>query len=108
LALKCDRRNGAHVVALAIDGESWSSGHLAAHMEHQAVYGGSSINFVIGGSLVLSPAILARADNKLSFGRMTYPHPYDAGAVAGAGVPGVQHSYHCDELARLHFDGHAV
>jgi 23S rRNA (pseudouridine1915-N3)-methyltransferase len=69
-ALKPD----AHVVALAIDGESWSSEQLAAHLERQAVYGGGSVAFVIGGSLGLSPAVLARADKKLSFGRMTYPH----------------------------------
>ncbi|WP_027094407.1 23S rRNA (pseudouridine(1915)-N(3))-methyltransferase RlmH [Cohnella thermotolerans] len=69
-ALKPD----AHVVALAIDGENWSSEQLAAHLERQAVYGGGSVAFVIGGSLGLSPAVLARADKKLSFGRMTYPH----------------------------------
>ncbi|MUT67460.1 23S rRNA (pseudouridine(1915)-N(3))-methyltransferase RlmH [Paenibacillus sp. NEAU-GSW1] len=69
-ALKQD----AHVVALAIDGETWSSEQLAAHMEKQAVYEGGSVAFVIGGSLGLSPAVLSRADKKLSFGRMTYPH----------------------------------
>jgi 23S rRNA (pseudouridine1915-N3)-methyltransferase len=69
-ALKPD----AHVVALAIDGESWTSEQLAAHIERQAVYGGGSVAFIIGGSLGLSSAVLARADKKLSFGRMTYPH----------------------------------
>ncbi|MCD9024801.1 23S rRNA (pseudouridine(1915)-N(3))-methyltransferase RlmH [Cohnella silvisoli] len=64
----------AHVVALAIDGETWTSEQLAAQIDKQAVYGGGSIAFVIGGSLGLAPAILARADKKLSFGRMTYPH----------------------------------
>lgn len=69
-ALKAD----AHVVALAIDGETWTSEQLAAQLERQAVYGGGSVAFVIGGSLGLSPAVLARADKRLSFGRMTYPH----------------------------------
>ncbi|WP_123042588.1 23S rRNA (pseudouridine(1915)-N(3))-methyltransferase RlmH [Cohnella candidum] len=69
-ALKPD----AHVIALAIDGETWSSEQLAAHLEKQAVYGGGSVAFVIGGSLGLSPAVLSRADKRLSFGRMTYPH----------------------------------
>jgi 23S rRNA (pseudouridine1915-N3)-methyltransferase len=64
----------AHVVALAIDGESWTSEQLAAQLERQAVYGGGSVAFVIGGSLGLASAVLARADKKLSFGRMTYPH----------------------------------
>jgi 23S rRNA (pseudouridine1915-N3)-methyltransferase len=69
-ALKPD----AHVVALAIDGETWTSEQLASHLERQAVYGGGSVTFVIGGSLGLAPAVLARADKRLSFGRMTYPH----------------------------------
>ena len=30
--------------------------------------------FVIGGSLGLSPAVLKRADDKLSFSKMTFPH----------------------------------
>jgi len=67
-------RDGSHVIALAIDGEPWSSEQLAAHLEKQSVYGGGSVAFIIGGSLGLSPAVLARADKKLSFGRMTYPH----------------------------------
>ncbi|WP_339279119.1 23S rRNA (pseudouridine(1915)-N(3))-methyltransferase RlmH [Paenibacillus sp. FSL W8-1187] len=53
--------DGAHVVALAIDGETWSSEQLAAHLDKQAVYGGGSVSFVIGGSLGLSPAVLKRA-----------------------------------------------
>ena len=69
-ALKPD----THIVALAIDGESWSSEQLAAFMERQAVYGGGAVTFIIGGSLGLSAAVLARADKRLSFGRMTYPH----------------------------------
>lgn len=70
-ALKAD----AHVVALAIDGEAWSSEQLAGHLARQAVYGGGGVvSFVIGGSLGLSPPVLARADKRLSFGRMTYPH----------------------------------
>ncbi len=64
----------AHVIALAIEGETWSSEQLAAHLDKQAIYGGGSVAFVIGGSLGLSRAVLSRADKKLSFGRMTYPH----------------------------------
>ncbi|MBB3110880.1 23S rRNA (pseudouridine1915-N3)-methyltransferase [Paenibacillus phyllosphaerae] len=69
-AIKAD----AHVIALAIEGETWTSEQLASHMDKQAVYGGGAFAFVIGGSLGLSSAVLARADKKLSFGRMTYPH----------------------------------
>lgn len=67
-------RPDATVVALAIDGEMWTSEQLAAYMDRTAVYGGGSLAFVIGGSLGLSAAVLSRAEKRLSFGRMTYPH----------------------------------
>lgn len=64
----------AHVVALAIDGELWSSEDLADQLDKLATYGRSHVAFVIGGSNGLAPAVLARAQQKLSFGRMTLPH----------------------------------
>ena len=36
--------------------------------------GKSSIAFVIGGSLGLSDAVVKRADEKISFSNMTFPH----------------------------------
>jgi len=63
-----------HVIALAIDGKLWSSEELAEQINSLATYGRSQIAFVIGGSLGLSQAVLQRADQKLSFGRLTYPH----------------------------------
>ncbi|UUZ91345.1 23S rRNA (pseudouridine(1915)-N(3))-methyltransferase RlmH [Paenibacillus sp. P25] len=67
-------REGAYVVALAIDGKPLSSEELARHVQELATYGRSHVAFVIGGSLGLAPEVLARADLKLSFGRMTLPH----------------------------------
>jgi 23S rRNA (pseudouridine1915-N3)-methyltransferase len=67
-------KNGQHVVALAIDGEMWSSEKLADKMDSWATYGKSSVAFVIGGSLGLSDEVLQRADEKLSFSKMTFPH----------------------------------
>ncbi|RXZ83830.1 23S rRNA (pseudouridine(1915)-N(3))-methyltransferase RlmH [Paenibacillaceae bacterium] len=64
----------AHVIALAVDGELWSSEELAAQLDKLATYGSSHVVFVIGGSNGLSPAVLRRAAQKLSFGRMTLPH----------------------------------
>lgn len=43
-------------------------------IEKLGVSGISSIAFVIGGSLGLSESVLKRADYKLSFSRMTFPH----------------------------------
>ena len=64
----------AHVVALAIGGELWSSEDLADQLDKLATYGRSHVAFVIGGSTGLAPAVLQRAQQKLSFGRMTLPH----------------------------------
>ena len=64
----------AHVVALAIGGELWSSEDLADQLDKLATYGRSHVAFVIGGGPGLAPAVLRRAQQKLSFGRMTLPH----------------------------------
>lgn len=36
--------------------------------------GVSHVVFVIGGSLGLSPEVIARADEQMSMSRMTFPH----------------------------------
>ena len=64
----------AFVVALEIRGEMLSSDELADFIERKQVSGTSHIQFVIGGSLGLSEAVLRRADYRLSFSRMTFPH----------------------------------
>lgn len=67
-------RDDAHVVALAIDGKPLDSLELAGMIGSLGIRGTSHIVFVIGGSLGLSPKILERADFKLSFSKMTFPH----------------------------------
>lgn len=66
--------DNAHVIALAIDGRALDSEELAAQMERWNVGGISHLVFLIGGSLGLSPEVLGRADYRLSFSRMTFPH----------------------------------
>jgi 23S rRNA (pseudouridine1915-N3)-methyltransferase len=63
-----------YVIALAIDGQMWSSEKLSAELDRLALHGRSQIAFVIGGSLGLSPDVLKRADAQLSFSKMTFPH----------------------------------
>lgn len=63
-----------YVIALAIEGKLKSSEELADTLDKLATYGKSKIAFVIGGSLGLSGEVLNRADEKLSFSRMTFPH----------------------------------
>ena len=67
-------KDGSYVVALAIEGNMLDSEELAEKIEKWGVSGVSQIVFVIGGSLGLSKAVLNRADYKLSFSRMTFPH----------------------------------
>ena len=67
-------KDNAYVIALAIDGKNLSSTELADKINSLGIEGISHIQFVIGGSLGLSPEVLSRADMKLSFGRMTFPH----------------------------------
>lgn len=67
-------KSDAHVIALAIDGQLWSSEELAAEIDRLGTYGTSHVVFVIGGSLGLADQVLRRAQQRLSFGRMTLPH----------------------------------
>lgn len=67
-------KDGAYVIALAIDGTMLDSVELSEKIEKLGVIGTSQIVFVIGGSLGLSDQVLARADYKLSFSKMTFPH----------------------------------
>lgn len=65
---------GQYVIVLDIQGQNWSSEQLAGEMEKLSIHGKSQISFVIGGSNGLSEDVLRRADQKLSFSRMTFPH----------------------------------
>ena len=47
---------------------------LSEKIDKLGVSGVSQIVFVIGGSLGLSQKVLKRADYKLSFSKMTFPH----------------------------------
>lgn len=64
----------ARVIALAIDGRSYSSEQFAARMEEYFSRADAELVFVIGGSLGLSRAVYDRADERLSFSSMTFPH----------------------------------
>ena len=67
-------RDGAFVVALAIEGDQLTSEQLAARIAQWGLHGVSHLQFVIGGSLGLDPRVLRRANMPLSFSKMTFPH----------------------------------
>lgn len=67
-------KEGAYVIALAIEGKMLSSEELAQNINNLGVNGVSHIVFIIGGSLGLCEDVLKRADSLLSFSKMTFPH----------------------------------
>lgn len=62
-----------YVVAMCIEGRNISSEELSQKLEEIQQLAGT-VDFIIGGSWGLSNALKARADFKLSMGRMTFPH----------------------------------
>lgn len=67
-------KDNMYVIVLAIEGKMLSSEELAFLIKDLGVKGDSNIALVIGGSLGLSKEVLNRADYKLSFSKMTFPH----------------------------------
>ncbi len=66
---------GAYVIALDREkGEPLSSEKLAWRLNSLGLSGRSHVAFILGGPLGLSPAMLAKADARVSFGAVTLPH----------------------------------
>jgi len=66
--------HGSYVVALCVEGKQISSEELSEFINNSALSGKSHITFIIGGSLGLSDEVKKKADFKLSFSKMTFPH----------------------------------
>ncbi len=64
----------AYVIALMIEGKMPDSVQLSEKLEQLGVRGISHIVFIIGGSLGLSQSVQKRANEQLSFSKMTFPH----------------------------------
>ena len=62
------------VIVLAIEGKTLYSEEFSKQLEQASINGFSTLTFVIGGSLGLSPQVKKRANLSLSFGRLTLPH----------------------------------
>ena len=61
-------------IFLTPKGKKFSSENFASFIENESINGQSSFVFIIGGSLGISDKALARADLKVSFSDMTFPH----------------------------------
>lgn len=67
-------KENAYCIVLAIDGRKRDSVNLAEHIERLGLNRKSNLVFVIGGSLGLHDSVIKRADERLSFSDMTFPH----------------------------------
>ena len=65
-----------YVIALDVKGSAMSSEQFAQKLAQISFSGKNQINFIIGGSNGLSEGVLKRADFKLSFSKMTFPHQF--------------------------------
>ena len=63
-----------YVYVTAIKGKERTSEEFAKELSNLALYGHSDVTFVIGGSLGTSQAVNKRADDLISFGKLTLPH----------------------------------
>lgn len=64
----------AQVIVLDIKGKMLTSEELAKAFHEFGLRGKSHWVFIIGGSVGLSKSVLDRADLRLSFSKMTFPH----------------------------------
>ena len=67
-------KENSYVIALDIKGQKLSSKALAEKIKKVGTDEKGSITFLIGGSLGLAQKVLSRADEKISFSKMTFPH----------------------------------
>ena len=63
-----------YMILLDVSGTEMDSIQFAEKIEHCMINGKSTIDFVIGGSLGHGEDVLTRANIRLSFSPMTFPH----------------------------------
>ncbi|MCD7810036.1 MAG: 23S rRNA (pseudouridine(1915)-N(3))-methyltransferase RlmH, partial [Erysipelotrichaceae bacterium] len=63
-----------YMILLDVGGKEMDSITFSKHLEKCMINGKSSIVFVIGGSLGHGEEVLSRANLRLSFSSMTFPH----------------------------------
>ncbi len=67
-------KNTDYVAALCIGGTKMDNERIWKIIKHAETSQKENLTFVIGGSLGLSDAVVKRADCKISFSGMTFPH----------------------------------
>lgn len=67
-------KDSSYVICCELTGKMMDSVELSQFIEKLLVEGNSDIQIVIGGSLGISDDVLKRANYKLCFSKMTFPH----------------------------------
>lgn len=69
-----EKVSDCHMILLDIGGKKYDSIGFAHQIEDYGIRGKSNLCFVIGGSLGVSKEVRNRADERISFSDMTFPH----------------------------------
>ena len=67
-------KDRSYIIALAIEGKQISCEDLSKKIQDITIEGYSNITFLIGSSYGMSQRLKNRANLKLSFSKMTFPH----------------------------------
>ena len=67
-------KDSDYVCALAINGRMYTSEEFSSYLDLAQIKSKGNLVFIIGGSLGLSQAVLKRANDSISFSKMTFPH----------------------------------
>jgi 23S rRNA (pseudouridine1915-N3)-methyltransferase len=67
-------KDNSYVIVLDLKGKMITSEEFSAYIQELGVSGKSDLVFVIGGSLGLAQSVINRANYKLCFSKMTFPH----------------------------------
>ena len=70
---KLSKYNNASVILLDLKGKQYTSEEFSEKIEQITQYS-SHITFLIGGTLGMSKTLLSRANELISFSKMTFPH----------------------------------
>lgn len=64
----------SYIIIMDIDGKQMTSEQFSTKIDEITTYDNSKLTFVIGGSLGIDPTIKAKANLRMSFSKMTFPH----------------------------------
>lgn len=67
-------RSSSHVILCDLSGKMLDSVEFGTLIDNIGINGCSDIQFIIGGSLGVSDSVRMRADSRVCFSKMTFPH----------------------------------